>query len=450
MSSPSNSRPPQPGSPSNPRPQSKAASRPRRKSVRIDPIPRPETPKQRQRRFVLSGVAAVLLLGGGFYYWNHRAGTISGHVKDAAGAQSLTNAHITLDEQTAAQINSTTQLFALNQVAPGPHHLLIEAPGYAPRTVDVDLAPGAEQSLELTLDPLAIEDPFDGQLIVVGTRNTDGLEVHDASFRLLYQMSLETWPYDGVAAGSSLFVSLNTSDRIDRLELRERKVTGSIQLPKLSGPTRLLITPDHRQLLILNMVAQNLTVADVQTLQIVRTIPLPVGITDMVLSADGLYVFGIGPTNQLLKITYSNGFIDTPHPVEVNVDVGIKVRPGLGDLIVPIFNHLTLVGAASGSEDDMSFDQQITQFAAIDANQLLLGEGNKLLVYNLAQHQQVGEAYAFPAGCTIRKILQDRDHWLVATENPVGLYSFSLQNLKQPAAKVDIKGQVQFLITHHM
>lgn len=389
-------------------------------------------------------ILGLVLVAGMIWLWLNREAGLSGRVESVESRNPLRNARIQLDDQVPVTPNDLTGGFNFNRLRAGEHRLKVEANGYHPQTLSFKLAAGELKKLTIQLEALPAADPFAGLLTLIGTRGGNGVSVLAPEGRRLQTISLPGLPSDGVANGKRLFVALNDKDQIAVVDIRAGRVSQKIQLPKFSGPQRLLLTPG-RQLLVLNQVAANLTVIGLDDLTIQRAIPLPVPASDMALGPDSSTVWLAGAQG-LLPVNYAAGNVGDPIALPASTSPRLSLHPLLGQLMHVDGRLLTLVDPLSRQLKPVAFHHDLAQVAVIDRDRLLLAGGESVFVYDLTRGSYTGSPLSFGAG-KITDLGRAGDAWLLALHDPDKVLLIRPEALQDPRP-AQVEGTPQFVLSH--
>lgn len=396
--------------------------------------------RRKKQWFVVWGLLGLMVLA---WIWWHRDARISGQIRDLQGQGAITDVELQLDAEPPLKLPQLQEQFVLNRVKPGRHTLSIRAAGYLPQQHQVMAKAGEHVRLKIGLVAKTPEKRVQGSILLMGTQAPHALQVYNAERQHLLEIKLASKPLAAVLSGEQLFVLVNGKDEIQRYEIQTGQALPAIALPSLSGPQRLLMTPNGKWLLVLNVVARNLTVIERASQQVYSVIPLPLAATDLALLPDGATAVVAGEEG-VVRVFFLTQYVDKPIKVVFRPESRPVLLPQSGKLLVPNREWVSEVDLASGKFEEWELPFAVKQMAVIDDSQLLLA-GDQLGAYNLYQKQLEGEAVALPEG-SLQAMLPFQGQVVCVTRDPARWYPCWPQAGQQPDTQ-PLRGQPEFILS---
>ncbi|MGV3523501.1 MAG: carboxypeptidase regulatory-like domain-containing protein [Candidatus Sericytochromatia bacterium] len=399
--------------------------------------------KQRGLVLLAVGLLVVLLI---VWSWWHRDARISGQIRDAQGQGAIKNAELKLNGEPWRALPQSQEHFVLNPVKPGVHTLSVRAVGYLPQQHKISLKAGQHFKLTVQLDTRTPDKRVQGSVLLVGTHSPPAMQVYSAERQHLLEIKLLSKPLAAVLSENQIFVLTTGKDEVQRYDIQTGKALPSIPLPHLSGPQRLIVTPGGKWVLVLNVVARNLTVIERASQKIHSVIPLPISATDMGLLPDGSTAIVAGEEG-LARVFFLNHYVDKPIPVVFRPDSGLVILPKSGKVLLPNRDWISEVDLASGTFQEWELPFNVEQIAVIDESRLFLA-GEKFGVYHLYQKQLQDEALVQDTE-PLQALYSFQGQILCATRNPARWYPCWPYTSQAPESQ-PLKGEADFILSAHV
>lgn len=325
-------------------------------------------------------VGLLLLVGGLFWFFSQRPGSLSGQVVSLSNDQVISQFQVQLDNQPVQVSNTVTGGVVFGGVKPGKHRLNFQAPGFKRLQHELELKPGEEYRFKVSLRPLeeAIAQPTERKLIL--TRRPNQVIVQSADFREQGRVGLAGWPRDLVVYEGRIYIAEYDKDQISEVDPKTWRVSRKLTLARNSGPKRLVLTDNH-QLLVLCEISKELIRID---LQLFNVTPLRLSFTkaplDMVLANHSLYLLFSGEFKRLDAEGKS-----ILQEIAIQGIFATQLNYSEADRRFYLLNGRDLLlMSETGQYDLVDLDKQpASVLGALGGGQVLLARGKKIWTYDL-------------------------------------------------------------------
>jgi YVTN family beta-propeller protein len=167
----------------------------------------------------------------------------------------------------------------------------------------VNLATGAvEATVAVKEEPEGVGLAPDGRVFVTCERKGEICVIDPATGRVISEFRVPGRPRTVAFQGSHAFVPSESKGQIHVVDARSLKTERIIELPKGSRPMGLAVSNDGRKLFATNGRAGSVSVIDIATLQLLKTIPVGKRPWGIAVAPDGKVFVANGPSNDVSVI----------------------------------------------------------------------------------------------------------------------------------------------------